>query len=89
MPSIPVNLANGQILVYGWGYETSQSGIVPNTTGVKFGTVYQIWEGGAMFVYAGDPVMWKDEDVYVKLAYAGQPFTIIPCRLVTKEILPP
>ena len=89
MPDVPIILPSGYILVYGWGQEQSYSGIVPNDTRYKFGTVYQIWDGGQIFVYGGDPIMWKDGDEYVKLAYAGSPYTMIRARLVTKDILPP
>lgn len=88
MSTIPIVLPAGSILIYGWGYEQSSNGIVPNNTIFKFGSVYQIWDGGAVFVYGGDEVMWKDGSETCKLAFDGKPFTQIPCRLVTKQIPP-
>lgn len=97
MASLPLILPNGIVLVYGWGYEgPGASGLTPDNTLFKFGTVYQIWDGGAVFVYNGDSIFWRDGDgsdpsgpVVCKLTYSGNPFTMLKAKLVTKEILPP
>lgn len=96
---LPVSLPNGMIAVYGWGSQTSASGIIPTNTRFVFGNVYQVWSGGEMFVYQGDNVMWDGGgspnnpevlgDAYCKLTYSGNPYTIVPARLVTKTIVPP
>ena len=83
--SLPIVLPVGVVLVYGWGYDNSQSGIVPFTQHYKFGNVYQIWNGGEVFVYGGDEVMWKDGTEICKLTYGGRPYTELPARLVTKQ----
>lgn len=85
--TIPIVLPAGMISVYGWGYEHSISGIVPDNINFKFGTVYQIWDGGATYVYGGDEVMWEEGTEQCKLAYGGKPFTILPARLATKQVL--
>lgn len=86
--AVPVILPNGYILVYGWGLDQSPNNIVPDNTVFKFGSVYQVWDGGAAFIYGGDQVMWKEGDEYCKLAYAGRPYTQIKCQLVTKQVIP-
>lgn len=87
--AIPAVLPNGMVLVYGWGHTQGISGIVPTTQRFLFATVYQIWDGGEVFVYGGDNVMWKEGDEYCKLTYANNPYTMIPARLVTKEFVLP
>ena len=89
MPTLPIILPAGSIAIYGWGYDTSNSGIVPDNTAFKFGTIYQIWDGGATYIYGGDEVMWTGGTEQCKLAYSGNPYTIVKARLVTKQIIAP
>jgi hypothetical protein len=87
MAALPIFLPNGTIAVYGTGSTTSPSGI-SNTTAdgeMRWGSVYQIWNGGATYVYGGDNVMFKETDVVCRLAYNNIPYTIVPARLVTKQ----
>jgi len=91
LPDVPIILPVGFILVYGLGVEQSQSGITPENTVFKFGSVYQIWDGGEVFVYGGDSVMFKESDVTCRLAIGTDPnnvYTMIPARLVTREDIP-
>lgn len=87
---MPIILPPGYILVYG-DFQQSYSGVVPGDTSWRFGTVYQIWDGGTTYVYGGDPVMYKNTDVEVKLATGNEPFQyqMIKARLVTKDIITP
>ena len=89
MASIPTILPTGVILIYGWGNEQSFSGIVPDNTDFVFGSVYNVWDGGRVYVYGGDEVMWKKGTEQARLIYQGNPYTQIPARLVSKqEIIP-
>lgn len=85
--SVPIVLPVGVVLVYGWGNDNSQSGIIPFKQDYKFGNVYQIWNGGEVFIYGGTEVMWKDGTELARLTYAGNPYTQLPARLVTKQII--
>lgn len=86
---IPLILPNGVIIVYGWGTKRdgSEGLITPTSQEFVFGFVYKIWDGGAVFVYNGDEVMWKQGNEQCQLAFGGSPYTQIECRLVTKQIL--
>lgn len=88
--SVPIFLSSGTILVYGWGYKRDGSEGLPTPTTQQFvfGNVYQIWNGGQVFVYGGDQVMWQEGTEICKLAYAGNPYTQIRARLVTKQDIP-
>lgn len=85
VPPLPITLSAGQIAVYGPG----DSGIMPSgavcPANFLFGTVYNIWAGGEVFVYGNDTVFWKADNTQVRLATAGGIFTILPARLATKD----
>jgi hypothetical protein len=85
--SVPIILPNGAVLIYGFGISRDGSEGLPTPTNTKFvfGTIYQIWDGGATFVYGGDQVMWKQGEEVCQLTYAGNPYTLINARLVTKQ----
>lgn len=86
--ALPIILPSGTIAVYGVGQSGAMpSGVIVETTW-RFGTIYNIWDGGATFVYGGDVVMWKDGNEYTRLATTEGTWTIIPARLVTKDIPP-
>lgn len=63
--SLPLILPNGVVAVYGPGVKASSpqtatpQGIVISPDFFS-GTVYNIWDGGAPYVYGGDVVWWKD-----------------------------
>lgn len=86
--SIPLELPNGLIAVYGMGVKQSQSGLelINEQSDIRFAQVYQVYSGGAVFVYNGDYVMFKDADVFGRIKYNNYPYTIVPIRLVTKEL---
>ena len=87
MAQLPIFLPNGYIAVYGAGSTVSPSGISNITPqGVmRWGSVYQVWAGGETYVYGGDSVMFKETDVFCRLAYNTIPYTILPARLVTVQ----
>lgn len=87
MASLPISLPNGIIAIYGMGTAVSTTGIelTGQNNPLRFGSVYQIYDGGAVFIYGGDNVMFSETDVMGRVVYSGIPYTLIPARLVTKE----
>jgi hypothetical protein len=86
-----LNLPAGYIAVYGMGVSQGASGItgISATSNLKFGTIYNVWAGGETYVYGGDNVMFREQDVTCRVISEHNPYTILPARLATKEILPP
>jgi len=84
---LPINLPNGVVAVYGMGTKESPSGItlVSESSEIRFGYIDQIYSGCAVFVYGGDAVMFKENDVIERIMYNNYPYTLVPMRLVTKE----
>ena len=85
--SVPITLPNGYALIYGQLTE-SPSGLVVDNTNFRFGSIYQIYDGGAVFVYGGDQVMYNINDVEARMAYPPTEFlnySLIQVRLVTKQ----
>ena len=85
--SLPMFLPVGVIAVYGTGTTQSPSGIQNTSENgkMRWGNVYQIWNGGEVFVYGGDNVMFNTDDIICRLAYGNIPYTIVPARLVTVQ----
>lgn len=83
--SLPITLNVGTVAVYGDGSTgTTPQGILLGTD-MKWGSIYNVWDGGQVFVYSGDTVTFKENDVIVRLAIGSAHYTILPCKLVTKE----
>lgn len=90
--SLPLVLPAGTIAVYGIGTtapDRAPSGLlVPEN--FRMGTVYNIWDGGAAYVYGGDVVFWRDGSDNVKIVtQENLTYTILPARLVTKDFIVP
>ncbi len=86
---VPITLQEGQVLIYGNGTEQGFSGLVPSNSVVKFGTIYQIWDGGEVFIYGGSSVFFNEKDVVCRLAYNNYPYTLIEvARVAGSEIIP-
>ncbi len=87
MSALPIALPNGIIAIYGQGTKTSLTGIIitDEQSSTRFGIVSQVYSGGEVFIYGGDSVMFKDEDVYDRIVYNDYPYTLVPARLATKE----
>jgi hypothetical protein len=87
MAVLPIDLPSGHVLIYGMGTTVSPSGIsnIDPTGSLRWGSVYQIWNGGATYIYGGDNVMFNEDDVVCRLAYNNIPYTQVPAKLVTKQ----
>lgn len=88
--SLPINLPSGVAAVYGMGTMVSSVGLTqpePNSP-LRFGSIYQIYDGGQVFVYGGDEVMFDEKDVICRVVSENIPYTLVPVRLVTKQIIP-
>lgn len=84
MATLPV-LPAGFVAIYGIGTTgTMPSGIVIEPP-LRYGTVYNIWDGGATYIYGGDVVFFKEDENYTRLATDGGRYTLIQARLVTKD----
>ena len=81
---LPIYLPNGIVAVYGLGGYNGN--VIPyEDTDVRFGTIYQVYDGGAVFVYNNDSVMFKESQIVGRVIYNDYPYTLIPARLVTKQ----
>lgn len=88
--SLPITLPTGYIAIYGTGTPASPSGIanIDPSGALRWGSVYKVWDGGATYIYGNDNVMFKESDVFCRLAAASPAtwvYTVIPARLVTKQ----
>jgi kynureninase len=72
MSALSVYLAPSHVAIYGLGVSQGNSGIFSNTSGFKFGTIYQIGELVGSW-QVGNSVLFKTTDV--------------KCRLVTQNNL--
>ena len=83
--ALPVYFGFPFVGIYGAGSVTSINGITVTPNRFKFGTIYQVG-GNADPFQVGSIVMFKEDDVYCRLAYAGVPYTIVEsARLVLRE----
>lgn len=90
MSALPTILPNGVIAVYGMGGYTSDMGLtVRADSDFRFGHVDKVYDGGAVFVYGGDEVLFREADVTYRLIFNDYPYTIIPARLVANQGPPP
>ena len=85
--SLPFSLPNGVVSIYGMGSKESPSGatLINENSEIRFGYIDQIYSGAAVFVYGGDAVMFREDDVVERVLYNNYPYTLVPLRLVTKE----
>lgn len=89
MSVVPFPLPAGYVLVYGTGINQSLSGIIPTSDNFRFATIYQIWDGGSPYVQEGENVMFDVRLATDSFYFNGAPYTMIPARIVTKDIAPP
>lgn len=91
MPTFPIILPVGVIAVYGSGdVGTMPSGVIIESNS-RYGTVYNIWDGGATYVYGGDVVYWKEGNQVARIVTSdNNTYTLLPARLVTIDnLIPP
>lgn len=84
MSALPITLPNGVIAIYGDGVRESASGVIA-TEAYLFGYVDKVWDGGEVYVYGGDSVMFAKKDIIDRVVYTSGTYTLVPARLVTKE----
>jgi hypothetical protein len=84
---LPVTLPNGVLAIYGMGTKVSSTGIVniDEQSPMRYGTVYQIYDGGEVFIYGGSNVMFNNNEIVCRVVSENIPYTLVPARLVTKE----
>lgn len=79
--SLPITLQYGYVAVYGLGYETSISGIVPTNSEWKFGDIYQISLYGINPQYAGSfvgcHVAFRESEAQLAIQWVDASYTII------------
>lgn len=84
-----VILPAGYVSIYGLGGYTSPSGmLLYENEDFKFGDIAQVYSGGAVFVYEGDTIMFRERDVAFRYLVNDVPYTVVPCRLITKQTPP-
>lgn len=96
--SLPLTLPNGIVAVYGAGTPASSpqtatpDGLVLSPNFLK-GTVYNIWDGGASYVYGGDVVFWKEGQDYCRVVTSDNlTYTLVKFNNIVTEptpVLPP
>lgn len=84
MSLLPIILPSGVIAVYGDGVPQSGTGIIA-TEQFLFGVVDKVWDGGEVYVYGGDTIMFNQKDIIDRLVYGNAHYTLLPARLVTIE----
>lgn len=86
MATVPVKLGYGQVLIYGSGLATGVMGLQAETDLFRFGTIYQIYDGGEVFFRVGDSVMFKTDQIETRLDYQNYYYTLIDqARLAVAE----
>jgi len=90
MPTLPITLPSGMIGIYGIGVTgTTPSGLVIEEN-FRYGTVYNIWDGGATYIYGNDVVIFKEGDQYCRVVTASDnnQWTLIEfSKVVTDNII--
>lgn len=77
MATVPINLGYGQVLIYGAGLATGVMGVRPEEDRFRFGTIYQIYDGGEAYFSVGDSVMFDIEKIELKLEYLNYYYTLV------------
>lgn len=80
----PFALPVGILSIYGVGEMNSASGIVGNTN-MRFGSVYQIFDGGQGYFSVGQKIKFNKNDVNEVLVYNGVRWTLLPVWLVSDD----
>jgi hypothetical protein len=77
--SLSAVLGPGLVSIYGVGtnYSTVTGMVVPNQS-FFFGVVDQTWDGQNGSVSVGQSVLFQQNDIFTRLVYNGQTYTLIP-----------
>lgn len=90
MAAFPTILSPGQVAVYGNGWQGITDAGVVIQGNQKYGTVYNIWDGGAPYIYGGDKVIFDESDVVCRLVTSDNlTYTILPFGKIATENIPP
>jgi len=90
MAAFPTILEAGQVAVYGAGWQgVTDSGIVIQGD-QRYGTIYNIWDGGAPYIYGGNKVIFDEKNVVCRLVTSNNlTYTILPFQGLVTENIPP
>lgn len=80
------------VAIYGIGAQGPTPQGVVIQPDFRVGTVYNIWDGGATFVYAGDVVTFKEGEQYCRIVTADRlTYTLIEFSKLAVEnpVIPP
>lgn len=91
MATLPIILSPGQVAVYGVGAQgITDNGMVLQSN-QRYGTIYNIWDGGATYIYGNTQVIFKDSDIVCRVVASDtNTYTVLPAaRLVTENIIIP
>ncbi len=87
--ALPIILPAGGVLIYGPGLTQNPSGVQAYPVAdFLYGYVYQVYDGGAVFVYGGDLVSFRKTDIQDKLLYNDWFYLLVDqAKLVTQQPL--
>ena len=73
---LPVILPPNYVAIYGAIATVSANNIVA-PEGYFWGTIYQIADGASIYVYGGDNVLFRNEQVKCRLAWDNGTYTLL------------
>lgn len=77
--SLPAVLGPGLVSIYGYGSNASTlTGMVAPDSSFFFGIVANTWNSLTSNVSVGQSVMFQDKDVFTRLFYGGDVYTLLP-----------
>ena len=89
--SLSAVLGPGLVAISGYGTNASTvtGMVVPNNT-FFFGVIDQTWNNLTSNVSVGQSVLFQEEDVFTRLVYGNQVYTLIPAtKAILIEVTPP
>lgn len=88
---LPVILPFGIVSIYGVGTSTGSGWNIVAPQGYLWGTVDDVYDGGAIFVYNGDNLLFREDEVVCRLAWDNATYTLLKLNkdFILKEELAP
>ena len=89
--SLSAVLGPGLVSIYGYGTNASSvtGMVVPDDT-FFFGVIDQTWNNLSANVSVGQSVLFQKKDVFTRLVYGSQVYTLIPeTKAILIELTPP